>query len=81
MKLLISNFKKINSSILKVLYNGLKFCFVLALFATFILSLYHSIHNIDLFVLGISLLKSSLFFTVFFIICSIAIDTIKKDLQ
>ena len=79
MKLIISNFKRINSSILKVLYGGLKFCFILALFAAFILSLYHSIHNIDLFIIGISLLKSSLFFTVFFIICTFSIDTIKKD--
>ena len=71
--------KKINSSIQKVLYNGLKFCLVLALMSTFVLSLYHSILNLDLFYIGISLLKSSLFFAVFFVISAIAIDTIKND--
>ena len=81
MKLMISNFKEISKPILNVLYAGLKFCLVLALIATFILTLYHSIHNLDLFVLGLSLLKSTLFFAVFFVICAIAIDTIKKDLK
>ncbi len=81
MKLVISKFKEINKSILNVLFCGLKFCLILALLATFILTLYHSVHNLDLFILGLSLLKSSLFFTAFFIICAIAIDTIKKDLK
>ena len=81
MKKMLSKFKEINNSILKVSFNGLKFCLVLALFATFILSLYPSIHNLDLFILGISLLKSALFFAVFFVICAIAIDTIKKDMK
>ena len=81
MKLVISKFKEINKSILNVLFTGLKICLILALLATFILTLYHSIHNLDLFILGLSLLKSSMFFTTFFIICAIAIDTIKKDLK
>lgn len=79
MKLVISRMKKINSSIQKVLYNGLKFCLVLILISTFFLSLYHTILNLDLFYIGISLLKSSLFYAVFFIISAIAIDTIKND--
>ena len=81
MKIMLSKFKEINNSILKVSFNGLKFCLVLALIATFILSLYHSIHNLDLFILAISILKSTLFFAVFFVICAIAIDTIKKDMK
>ncbi len=71
--------KSIDNSILKVLYNGLKFCLTLALLATFILSIYHTVHNPDIFYIGISLFKSTLFFIVFFVICAIAIDTIKKD--
>lgn len=81
MKLLLSKVKSIDRSILRVLYNGLKFCLVLALFSTFILSLYHSIHNLDFFYLGISLLKSDLFFIAFFIICAIAIDKMRKDIK
>ena len=71
--------KNIDNPILKVLYSGLKFCLVLALLATFILSIYHTVHNPDIFYIGISLFKSSLFYIVFFIICAAAIDTIKKD--
>ena len=81
MKIMFSKLKEINNSILKVAVNGLKFCLILALIATFILSLYHSIHNLDLFILGISLLKSTLFYSVFFVICAIAVDTIKKELN
>ena len=81
MKLIITKFKGINKSILNVLFKGLRFCLILSLLATFILTLYHSIHNLDLFIIGFSLLKSALFFTAFFIICALAMDTIKKDIQ
>ena len=79
MKLVLSKVKSIDKSILKVLYNGFKFCLILALFSTFILSLYHSIHNFNLFYIGISLFRTSLFYIAFLFICSIGIDTIKKD--
>ena len=71
--------KNINSSILKALFIGLKFCFVLLLISTFLLTLYHSIHSFDLFYTGISLFKTSLFYIAFLFICSIGIDTIKKQ--
>lgn len=79
MKLVISRLKNINRSILRALYIGLKICFVLLLISTFILSLYHSIHNFDLFYIGISLFKTSLFYIAFLCICTIGIDTIKKE--
>ena len=79
MKLVFSKLKSINTSILKVLYIGLKVCFVLLLISTFILSLYHSIHNFNLFYIGISLFRTSLFYIALLFICSIGIDTIKKD--
>ena len=81
MKLFISKLKNIDSSISNVCNNGLKFCFVLSLISTLFLSTYISIHNPNLFYFGISILKSSLFFMAFFIICAIATDTIKKDLK
>lgn len=80
MKLFLSKFKNMDTSISKVLFNGLKFCFVLILISALLLSIYHSIHNLDLFYIGISIFKSSLFFIAFFAICAIAIDTIKKDI-
>ena len=81
MKKTLLKLKNVDNSILKVLYNGLKFCLILALLATFILSIYHTVHNPDIFYIGISLFKSSLFYIAFFIICAVAIDTIKKDVE
>mgnify|MGYP006947708228 CR=1 FL=1 len=68
MKLILNKFKKMDSSILKVKNNGLKFCFMLLLISTFVLSIYLNVHNPALFLVGVSLFKSSLFFIVFFII-------------
>ena len=81
MKKTLLKLKSVDNSILKVLYNGLKFCLILALLAVFILSIYHTVHNPDIFYIGISLFKSSLFYIAFFIICAVAIDTIKKDVE
>lgn len=80
MRRILIKLKNIDNPILKVLYSGLKFCLVLALLATFILSIYHTVHNPDIFYIGISLFKSSLFYIAFFIICAIAIDTMKKEI-
>ena len=81
MRRILIKLKNVDNSILKVLYNGLKFCLILALLAAFILSIYHTVHNPDIFYIGISLFKSTLFFAVFFVICAIAIDTTKKDVE
>lgn len=80
MKFVFNKFKNMDSSISKVLFDGLKFCFILVLLSALMLSVYHSIHNIDLFYIGISIFKSSLFFIAFFAICAIAVDTIRKDI-
>ena len=81
MRRILIKLRNVDNSILKVLYNGLKFCLILALLAAFILSIYHTVHNPDIFYIGISLFKSSLFYIAFFIICAVAIDTIKKDVE
>ena len=81
MRRILIKLRNVDNSILKVLYNGLKFCLILALLSAFILSIYHTVHNPDIFYIGISLFKSSLFYIAFFIICAVAIDTIKKDVE
>lgn len=81
MKLILENFNKMNSSIYKVCINGLKFCFILMLLSCFVLVQYHTILNPNLFYIGMSLAKSTLFFISFFIICAFAIDFIRKDLK
>ena len=81
MKLILQNFNKLDSKIQKLLINGLKFCLILILLASFILVRYLEIHNLNMFYIGFSLAKSTLFFIVFFIICAFAIDTIKNDIK
>ena len=78
MKLVLQNLNKMDYKIYRLLINGLKFCLVLILLASFILVRYQEVHNLNMFYIGFSLAKSSLFFIVFFIICAFAIDTIKK---
>lgn len=78
MKIIFNSLRNLQPSISRVLHIGLKICFLLLLFSTFILSLYTSIHNFNLFYLGINLFKTSLFYISFLYICAIGINTIKK---
>ena len=81
MNLLFTNLKKLDSSIVRVCVNGIKYCFLLTLSSVLLLSVYLTLPSLGLFYVGMSLFKSSLFFMVFFIICAIAIDTIKKEVN
>ena len=81
MKLILQNFNKMDSKIYKTLINGLKFCLVLILLASFILVRYLEIHSLNMFYIGFSLVKSSLFFIVFFIICAFVINSIKNNIK
>lgn len=76
-KLFFDEFKTMDSSIQNVLQVGLKFCFILCLIATFSLSIYLTVHNPYSFYFGINIFSSALFFSVFFVICSIFVDTMK----
>ena len=79
MKFIKNKLKNMDASVIKVTNTGLKICFVLLLFSTLILITYHNFQYSILFYTGISLFKSTLFFISFFIICAIAIDTIKNE--
>ena len=76
-KLFLNEFKTMDSSIQKVLQSGLKFCFILCLIATLSLTIYLTVHNPYSFYFGINIFSSALFFSVFFVICSIFVDTIR----
>ena len=79
MKFIKNKLKNMDAPVIKVTNTGLKICFVLLLFSTLILITYHNFQYSILFYTGISLFKSTLFFISFFIICAIAIDTIKHE--
>lgn len=78
---IIKDFKNIDSSISKIMKNGYKFSFLLAIFASYILFLYtyNPISHIW-FESGILLLKTSISVFVAFLTCGFAFDKIKKGL-
>ena len=72
------NFEEITR---KILRNGLLFCFGLCVFSSLILFIYTTYITTPIaYYIGINLFKLSLFFGIEFIICSLVIDGIKKQL-
>ena len=78
---LITEIMKIEQKIKNVTKFMLIFCLLLALLSTFILSLYHFTYIIFQYNLGITLLRISIFLSVSAIICALAFNRIKKDLE
>ena len=73
---LINNLDKLD---LKIMKNGLLFCFLLSCISVIILSSYLFVHNIFLFELGFSILKISAYYAVDFVVCGVVVDSIKKQ--
>jgi len=69
-----------NKSIIKIMKHGIRFSFILMLIATYILYIYKSINNFEIFYIGISIFKSSLFFLVSFIIFGLSFNKIVKEM-
>ena len=78
MKKVLINFKNFDKSVSRLVRSGIHFSFIFCLLATLYLALYHSSHILNSFYIGISLLQSSLFFMVAFIIYGIVFDKMKK---
>ena len=76
---IMNRIKQIDKKILSIVKNGVKFSVVFCLFAILILSTYISVGEFDAFYIGISLLKSGLFFVVGFIICGFAFNKIMHE--
>jgi len=76
---IIKDLKNIDSSIVKIMKNGYKFSFLLAIFSSFILFLYtyNPISHVW-FESGILLLKTSISAFVAFFVCGFTFDKIKK---
>ena len=67
-KLFIEKFNSFDDTIKKIVKYGFKFSFAVCILSILIL------------LIGLSVFRLSLFFAVEFIICAIAIDTIKKQI-
>jgi len=82
MKQLLLEFKKMDNTILNLIKSGFKFCFLLNIIADLILLIYDFLYiSPNMYYIGISLFKTSLFFMVGFIICGLAFSRILKDLE
>ena len=80
-KNLINSFKSFDKITHKILKHGLEFCFALSMISIIILLTYNLIFATpSLYYIGISLFKLSLVFGIEFIICSIVVDGIKKQM-
>ena len=80
-KNLINSFKSFDKVTHRILKYGLEFCFALSMISIIILLTYNLIFATpSLYYIGISLFKLSLIFGIEFIICSIVVDGIKKQM-
>lgn len=71
-----NKFKIMNKEIIHIIRVGVKFCIFFCLIGTFILQIYCEKSSPDAFYIGISLLKSGMFFISMFIACGFVFDKI-----
>lgn len=76
---IIKNIKQIDRKILTIVKNGLKASLIFCLLASYILVTYTTIGQPNAYYIGISLLKSGLFFITAFIIFGISFNKILKN--
>jgi len=74
-------FKTENKKLKLLTHFGIKFCVILSLVATLILTFYKSTYILFQYYLGITILKLSIVFLVSFIICHLAFIRITNDLD
>ena len=79
-KTIINKFNYMDDKTKKILKYGLYFSLIICTLSLLILLTYHFFTNPNLYYAGLSVFKLSLFFTVEFIICAFAIDTIKQQI-
>lgn len=80
-KKISNSFKTLDKSALKIMRSGIKYCFFISIFASFILLIYNFINTSPIiFYIGLAILKLSITFIVEFIICAFSMDLIKKQL-
>lgn len=76
---IIKNIKHIDEKVLAIVKKGLKVSFIFCLLAILILVTYNTIGEPNAYYIGLSLLKSGLFFVVGFIICGVAFSKIMNE--
>ncbi len=74
-------FSSMDQKVKKILKYGMYFSLLVCILALILLVTYHFNLNIDLYYIGLAVLKLGLFFAVEFLICAFAIDSIKKQVD
>ncbi len=81
MKIIINKFNSMEDKTKKILKYGIYFSAFVCMLSIFILLTYHYYANPDLYYIGLSVFRLGLFFIVEFIICAVAIDTIRNQVN
>lgn len=79
-KQIIDKFNSLEEKIKSIMQYGMKFSFGVCILSTLILLTYQLYNYPDLYYIGLSVFKLSLFFAVEFIVCAFAVDTIKQQI-
>lgn len=78
-QLIINNFKNLEKKIYKIMKIGIRFSFLLTIISCIILLTYTFINsNPNTYYIGLALFKLSIYYIIYFIICALVIDTLKK---
>lgn len=80
-KIIKDKFNSMDKKVKKILKYGIYFSMFVCIMSGVPLVTYHLNLNPDLYYIGLSVFKLGLFFIVEFIICALAIDTIKKQVN
>ena len=77
---MINKLKELDSKIKKIINYGIYFSLAICIIACSLLYTYHlTLTNVNTYYIGISLVQLSFVFMMEFIICGLAMDTIKKS--
>ena len=79
-KVLIDKFNTMDEKIKKIMHYGFVFSFIVCMISMVCLMVYNLNANLELYYIGLSVFRTSLFFAVEFLISAFAIDTIKKQI-
>lgn len=79
-KMIKDKFNSMEQSVKKIMKNGLMFSFIVIVISTIILLTYNFLGYLYLYYIGLGLFQAALFWAIEFIICAVAIDTIKKQI-
>lgn len=81
MNMIFNMFNNMDSKIKKILKYGFRFSFLVSVFAVVLLLFDNVLNYPDLYYISILVFRLGLFFLVEFIVCAIAVDTIKRQIS